>query len=112
LYSSIGVNVRIDPLTPVEELSSILDANFWQRSRRRIDWRRWGRSTGGDLMKMIPTTRLGIDVEVSVDGSWRPGQVEHWRQVRGRWESWVRYSTAVGETRIGWFDADVVRRPN
>ena len=61
-------------------------------------------------MKMIPTTRLGIDVDVCVDGTWWPGHVEHWRQVRGQWEAWVRYSTGVGETRIGWFDSDALRR--
>ena len=61
-------------------------------------------------MKMIPTTRLGIDVEVNVDDVWWPGHVEHWRQRSGRWEAWVRYSTGVGETRIGWFDSDFVRR--
>ena len=59
---------------------------------------------------MIPTTRLGIDVEVHVDEAWWPGQLEHWRQKGGRWEAWVRYSTGLAETRIGWFDADAVRR--
>jgi hypothetical protein len=61
-------------------------------------------------MKMIPTTRLGIEVEVNVDETWWPGHLEHWRQSSGRWEAWIRYSTGVGETRIGWFDAEAVRR--
>ncbi len=61
-------------------------------------------------MKMIPTTRLGIEVEVNVDDAWWPGDLEHWRQRDGRWEAWIRYSTGVGETRIGWFDADAIRR--
>jgi hypothetical protein len=59
---------------------------------------------------MIPGTRLFIEVEVLDDQSkWWPGTVEHWRQRGNRWEAWVRYSTGVGETRIGWFDAEVLR---
>ena len=62
-------------------------------------------------MKMIPETRLYIEVEVCTDaGIWWPGIVEHRRQRGGRPEAWVRYTTGVGETRIGWFDARDVRR--
>ena len=61
-------------------------------------------------MKMIPTTRLGIEVEVHVENAWWPGDLEHWRRRGDRWEAWIRYSTGVGETRIGWFDAHEIRR--
>lgn len=61
-------------------------------------------------MKMTPETRLFIEVEVLADqGRWWPGVVEHWRERGGRREGWVRYSTGVGETRIGWFDAGALR---
>ena len=61
-------------------------------------------------MSMTPENRLGLDVEVYAnEGRWWPGHLEHWRQVDGRWEAWVRYSTGVGETRIGWFAAEDVR---
>lgn len=59
---------------------------------------------------MTPTTRLGIDVEVLVDDTWWSGTLEHWRQRDGRWEGWVRYSTGVGENRLGWYDQKLVRR--
>jgi hypothetical protein len=54
--------------------------------------------------RMLPTTCLGLDVEVLVDGAWRPGVLEYWRQRDGRREGWVRWSTGPGETRIGWYD--------
>lgn len=52
---------------------------------------------------MTPTTRLDTDVEVHVDDTWWPGTLEHWRQRDDRWEGWVRYSTGIGQTRIGWY---------
>lgn len=63
-------------------------------------------------MTMTPGTRLGIEVEVHAnEDRWWPGHLEHWRQRDGgRWEAWVRYSTGVGETRLGWFDAGDVRQ--
>lgn len=61
-------------------------------------------------MTMLPTNRLAIEVEVCVDGTWWPGDLEHWRQTDDRWEGWVRYSTGVGETRIGWFAAELIRQ--
>jgi hypothetical protein len=39
---------------------------------------------------MIPATRLGIEVEVLVDGRWWPGTLEHWRRNGDRWEGWER----------------------
>lgn len=61
--------------------------------------------------RMMPTTRLGLDVEVYVDDRWWPGVLEHWRQTaEGRWEGWVRWSTGPSETRIGWYDQDRVRK--
>ncbi len=60
---------------------------------------------------MTPGPRLNIEVEVHAhEGRWWPGSLEHWRQRDGRWEAWVRYSTGVGETRIGWFDAGDLRQ--
>lgn len=60
---------------------------------------------------MIPETRLHLEVEVLADqGKWWPGTLEHWRQRNGRWEAWVRYSTGVGDTRIGWFAAEDLRQ--
>ena len=62
-------------------------------------------------MSMTPHTRLGIEVEVPADdGHWWPGFLEHWRQRDGHWEGWVRYSTGVGQTHIGWFPAEELRR--
>lgn len=59
---------------------------------------------------MTPTTRLGIDVEVHVDDTWWPGTLEHWRQTAdGRWDGWVRYSTGIGQTRIGWYNQEQIR---
>lgn len=59
---------------------------------------------------MTPHTRLFTEVEVLAhQGKWWPGTVEHWRDRNGRREAWVRYSTGIGETRIGWFDSDAVR---
>lgn len=61
-------------------------------------------------MAMTPGSRLDLEVEVrALEGRWWPGWVEHWRQRDGRWEAWVRYSTGVGEMRIGWFRAADVR---
>lgn len=62
-------------------------------------------------MSMTPETRLSIEVEVLAElppigrvSSSTGGSVT----AAGRTGS--RYSTGVGETRIGWFPADEVRR--
>lgn len=60
-------------------------------------------------MSMTPENRLDIAVEVLVDGVWWPGWLEHRRQRDGVWEAWVRYTTGVGQTRVGWFGYDVLR---
>jgi hypothetical protein len=55
--------------------------------------------------RMVPGTRLDLEVEVlHVDGRWYPGFLEHWRQRDGTWQGYVRYSVAVGQQHIGWFD--------
>jgi hypothetical protein len=60
---------------------------------------------------MTPTTRLNIvDVEVLVDGTWWPGNLEHWRRRDDRWEGWIRWSTGPGENRVDWFPAERIRR--
>lgn len=60
--------------------------------------------------RMTPMTRLGYDVEVLVGGAWWPGVLEHWRRRDNSWQGWVRWSTGPGETRIGWYNQDRIRR--
>jgi hypothetical protein len=59
--------------------------------------------------RTLPENRLWIDVQVLVDGTWWPGALEHRRRRDGRWEGWVRYTTGLGETRLGWFDCQQLR---
>jgi len=60
--------------------------------------------------RMLPRERLEIPVEVRVDGDWWPGTVEHRRQLQGRWQGFVRWSTGPGENRIGWYDYEHLRQ--
>lgn len=46
-------------------------------------------------------------VEVLLDDGRRvEGWLEAWRQDGDGWRGWVRYSTGVAETRLGWFTAE------
>lgn len=58
---------------------------------------------------MAPANRLDVPVEVHVDGQRLPGFLEHRRRRGETWEGFVRWSTAPGETRIGWFGYDDLR---
>ena len=49
-------------------------------------------------------------VRVLVDGQWREGDLEAYRQDSdGTWRGWVRWSEGVSKTRIGWFGEDSLR---
>jgi hypothetical protein len=44
-------------------------------------------------------------VRVHVDDEWRDGQLEAYRRDRdGTWRGFVRWSEAVGMTRVAWTD--------
>lgn len=58
---------------------------------------------------MTPETRLDIEVEVLVDGTWWPGFLEHRRQRDGRWEGFVRWTRGPGLNHLGWYDYDDLR---
>ena len=60
--------------------------------------------------QMTPSTRLDIEVEVLFDDVWWPGSLEHWRKAGDRWEGRLRWSTGVGQNRLGWFDQELLRR--
>ena len=58
----------------------------------------------GDLIKVDRV------VEALVDGTWWPAELTHWRRTTtGRWQGWVRYTTAPGMTYIDWLDQDQLR---
>jgi hypothetical protein len=40
------------------------------------------------------------------DGRRVEGWLEAWREDHDGWRGWVRYSTGLAETRVGWFGAD------
>ena len=40
------------------------------------------------------------------DGRQVEGWLEAWREDRDGWRGWVRYSTGLAETRVGWFRED------
>jgi hypothetical protein len=48
-------------------------------------------------------------VEVLIDGIWRPGELQVYRQRDGRWEGWVRWSASPGSQYIGWYAAAELR---
>ena len=43
------------------------------------------------------------------DGLWVDGTLEAERKVEGVWQGWVRYSTAVAATYVGWFEEPRIR---
>ena len=50
-------------------------------------------------------------VEVEWNGSWYPGELEAYRRVDGVWFGWVRFTTGLAETRLGWFPEGRIRHP-
>lgn len=60
-------------------------------------------------MPMTPEHRLDVEVEVLVDGTWHPGFLEHRRPAGDQWEGFVRWSSAPGENRIGWYPYEQLR---
>ena len=43
------------------------------------------------------------------DGLWVDGMLEAERKVEGVWQGWVRYSTGLSDTYIGWFEEPRIR---
>ncbi|WP_148576064.1 hypothetical protein [Nocardioides caldifontis] len=43
------------------------------------------------------------------DGLWVEGTLEVERKVEGVWQGWVRYTVAVSETYVGWFEEPRIR---
>lgn len=50
-------------------------------------------------------------VEVLVDGKWRTGDLEAYRQDAAGWHGFVRHSDGPGLNRVGWFRQESLRRP-
>lgn len=51
-----------------------------------------------------------IDVECWIDGQWRAGELRSWQKIDGAWSAIVTYTRTPGETHIGRFSEDDVRK--
>jgi len=48
-------------------------------------------------------------VEVEWEGHWYVGELQACRRQAEEWSGWVRFTTGVSETRIGWFPQHRIR---
>lgn len=49
-----------------------------------------------------------IPVLVLACGEWRPGTLQKWRQVAGRWHGYVAYENS-GAVHVAWRDQELLR---